>query len=180
MIRIAAVTTLVAGAAAAACGSGRGAVAVAVAVADAQPPPPRAEPTSPAYEGITRCEPPAPITVPVAGFTEPGAPDARVQGSLDRNVIARPIRAHHAAFRACYEDLLAFEPDAEGTVTASFAIRADGTVDAVEINGFDPRLDACVCREMLAVQFPRFGSARFGRVQVSYPFTFRIDPDATP
>ena len=130
-------------------------------------------PAPPAYDGVTECGPmaPAPTRSDEIGFE----PEARTRGSLDREIIRRPIRARQAAFVACYEAALAEHPDlAEGTVTANFFIRADGSVSYVTINGFDRTLDACMCKEILAVQFPKFGSARlFGGVQVSYPFTFR-------
>jgi hypothetical protein len=133
----------------------------------------RADPevAPPAYEGVTTCEPTPPVAPPVFGFAT-SDPPSEVQGSLDKNLISRPIRAHFAAFRACYLALLEVDPDAAGHVNARFQIVADGSVTAVEIAGFDRGLDACMCNELLRVQFPVFGSARIGRVVVNYPFVF--------
>ena len=135
----------------------------------------------PPYTGVTRCGPAAPAPAPAApdsdllGFAGDAAGDAvpRIEGSLDKELIARPIRAHAPAFRACYQSLLAVAPDAAGEVNAHFVIVADGSVADVAITGFDPRLDACVCGEVLRIAFPAFGTARaVGPIVVSYPFVF--------
>jgi len=126
----------------------------------------------PPYSGMTRCDAPPPTSdANVLGFGD-DAPTPRVEGSLDKELISRPIRARSTAFRACWLRVLALDPDAEGRVSARFQILGDGSVAWAEIEGFDPRLDACMCDEVLALQFPRFGSARFGPVFVTYPFVF--------
>jgi len=100
------------------------------------------------------------------------------QGSLDKNLIQRPIKARSAEIRACYEHVLVARPALAGTVRAKFAIVASGKVTSVEISGFDRELDECICNEMLQLQYPQFGSARFGTITVMYPFTFRRESAA--
>ena len=147
----------------AACGS---------AAAPPRPPPPApaaAPAPPPEYEGVTRCDPPA-ADPGVVGF-------AGTQGSLDKDLIARPIRAHQKDFALCFAALLAVDPDASGgTVNTTFSLGPDGSVRELEVRGFDASVDACVCRELRRVAFPRFGSARVGSVIVHYPFTFRPSP----
>jgi hypothetical protein len=147
--------------------------------------------SGPPYEGITRCGPPyvppadapdphepeLPPLGPDPGFVPGNTPAAAakpdaVYGSLDRDVIARPIRARFAAFRACYLRALEGDPELAGKVTARFHVTPDGTVAGVEIDGLDRTLDACLCDEIAALHYPAFGSARFGGVSVSYPFMF--------
>jgi hypothetical protein len=161
---------------AAACGSSpdvRDARALAEAAVAAPPP----------YEGVTRCGPPTPPPTPTPspspspslGFTADADADGDVHGYLDKDLIARPIRARLPFLRACYEKLLAVDPDAgSGRVTARFQVLADGSVAGIEIEGWDPRLDRCVCDEVASLQYPKFGSARFGGVTVSYPFLFNV------
>jgi hypothetical protein len=127
----------------------------------------------PPYGGITRCEAPQPAAPDpgAVGFVpDPASP--RIEGSLDRDLIARPIRARAPGFRACYLDLLAIDPDAAGRVLARFQVLADGSVTAVEIEGWNAQLDACICDQVLRLDYPAFGSARFGAVVVHYPFVF--------
>jgi hypothetical protein len=142
----------------------------------------RAALVPPAYDGVTRCGPPSPPPPPapppaagVLGFGDDAsdaAADSEVMGALDKDLIARPIRNREAAFRACYLAVLERDPEAEGRVIASFQLDANGAVHAVEIRGFDAELDACVCAQIVGLVYPKFGSARFGGVSVSYPFVF--------
>jgi hypothetical protein len=136
--------------------------------ADPVPPPP-----APAYAGITRCSGPPPADPNLMGFAFDQAtstPMPRVELFDKDGAIARPIRARSAAFGECYYSLLARHPDAGGPVTATFTVTADGDIEDVEIAGFEPGLDACVCQVMLGVQFRPHDFAR--RTRVSYPFAF--------
>jgi len=148
-------------------------VVVSVAACHADPPPAApsnrsASPTEPPpYDGVTSCGWSAGVTD--AGF----ASESGAMGSLDKSLIARPIKARSAAFAACYRATLERDPKAEGDVQTKFVILADGSVGQIEVRGFDRELDRCMCDELLRLSYPKFGSARFGRITVFYPFRFK-------
>jgi len=107
------------------------------------------------------------------GVVTIGAPITR--GDLDKNLIRRPIRFNLAQIAACYRRTLLAEPTATGTVTLSFVIEVGtGTPTKVAASGVSPALSTCVASTIQAWRFPIVPNASNQKINVSYPFTFRL------
>jgi hypothetical protein len=95
---------------------------------------------------------------------------AEVQGSLDKDIIRRIVRAHIAELRSCYDAGLAKDPTLAGKLVLRFEIGADGKVTLVEIvdDQLDATVSACVAKAVRRWAFPKSE----GGVVVTYPFEF--------
>lgn len=93
-------------------------------------------------------------------------PDGDVT-TIDPAGVIRALGGHTNEMRRCYERYL--KRDARsGRVIATFAVRDDGTVAQVQMRGFAPPLERCLCNVVARVQFP----APHGVAIVSYPMRF--------
>lgn len=92
--------------------------------------------------------------------------------SLTSDEIRNVVRTATGRFRACYEALLAQNPEATGRVSIDFSIDGEGRVHGASANGgdtdlSDPTLESCLTDVIEAQVFPRSGKSR--STQVSYP-----------
>lgn len=93
---------------------------------------------------------------------------------LSAQDISLPIRTNAAAFRKCYEDQLASEPQLSGKLTLKFTISGrDGRVIAVSPVGL-PEVATCAVGVLWQIRFP--APTDGNDVQVSYPFVFQASP----
>jgi len=93
-------------------------------------------------------------------------PDGDVT-TIDPNGVVRAIEGHRGELRRCFERFL--KRDARsGSVIATFAVRHDGSVAQVQVQGLADSLDRCLCGVVAKVQFP----APHGTAIVSYPMRF--------
>lgn len=103
--------------------------------------------------------PAAPVVVPV-------------KPNLAPQEIQSIVRRHFRDFRACYEDLLRTDPQAEGRVEASFDIEGDGRVSDLAIQGSGAMEQrsavTCMTTAFQAMQFPATGT----KTTVKYPVQF--------
>jgi TonB family protein len=96
-----------------------------------------------------------------------------VQGSLDRDIIRRIVRAHINEIRYCYNQELTRNPNLEGVVTIDFVIDATGRVtssSAAEGGIGNRNLESCVANRVRRWKFPKPPGG--GTISVRYPFTF--------
>ena len=102
---------------------------------------------------------------------------AQVTGSLDRDVIRRMVRAHNNSLRACYEPVLAVDPNASFKVSIGFVIDSEGRVTAELTWSKEPQSDAmkdfdtCLSTALERIRFPK--PAGGGTVKVRYPLVFQ-------
>jgi len=125
-----------------------------------------------------------PVTAPSTGKGDPGAGggegsgfdrgldigldgDFEVVGAIDKLTVRRVVKDNATRLQTCYEQTLMANPEIAGTVTATFTID-NGSVTNVKASGVHPDVEICVIK---AVQLFRFPPG--GRVEVSYPFTFK-------
>ena len=81
--------------------------------------------------------------------------------------VMRAIEGHRGELRRCFERFL--KRDARsGSVVATFAVRDDGSVAQVQVQGLADSLDRCLCGVVAKVQFP----PPHGTAIVSYPMHF--------
>lgn len=102
---------------------------------------------------------------------------AQVTGSLDRDVIRRMVRAHNNSLRACYEPVLAVDPNASFKVSIGFVIDSEGRVTAELTWSKEPQsgamkdFDTCLSTALEQIRFPK--PAGGGTVKVRYPLVFQ-------
>jgi hypothetical protein len=87
--------------------------------------------------------------------------------TIDPAGVVRAIDGHRGELRRCYERYLKHDMHG-GRVIATFAVRQDGKVSQVQMRGFAPALDRCLCSVVARVQFP----APRATAIVSYPMQF--------
>ncbi|HEU0037370.1 MAG TPA: AgmX/PglI C-terminal domain-containing protein [Kofleriaceae bacterium] len=107
-----------------------------------------------------------------AGILGPTPGQPPPAGPLDKDTIRREVRTHLRRVEFCYEKALLERPTLAGTTTVKFVIAADGHVASATGAGFDPDVDTCVAKVVLAMRFP---ASNAGDTAVSYPFVFRFD-----
>jgi len=90
-------------------------------------------------------------------------------GSIDKDVVRKVVKDNVTKLQYCYEKTLLANPGIEGKVTATFSIAGDGSVTEVKAAGVHPDVESCVADAVKAFKFPPSG----GKVEVSYPFTFK-------
>ncbi|MBZ5709179.1 AgmX/PglI C-terminal domain-containing protein [Nannocystis pusilla] len=100
------------------------------------------------------------------------APARADEGSLDKDLIRRVVRAHIPEIRACYNEGLARKPELAGKLTVDFMIGTDGHVSSSEVQGStlaDATVEGCIEATVMNWLFPKPDG---GVVKVSYPFAF--------
>ncbi|MCX4246880.1 AgmX/PglI C-terminal domain-containing protein [Paraliomyxa miuraensis] len=96
---------------------------------------------------------------------------ATVQGTLDRDIIRRIVRAHINEVRYCYNQGLERDPNLHGRVTVQFAIDPQGKVPSsavAESTLPDASVSTCIARAVKRWKFPKPPSS--GLVLVTHPF----------
>ncbi|RMG10349.1 MAG: hypothetical protein D6729_19630 [Deltaproteobacteria bacterium] len=97
-----------------------------------------------------------------------------VMGSLDKELIRRVIRSHHAQIRYCYERELQRKPGLYGKITAKFVIAATGKVTTAKVQATtmnNRAVESCLISRIKTWQFPKPKGG--GIVIVTYPFVFK-------
>ncbi|HZH04875.1 MAG TPA: AgmX/PglI C-terminal domain-containing protein, partial [Myxococcaceae bacterium] len=95
-----------------------------------------------------------------------------VQGSIDRDAVAKAVNSHLQEVRACYEKALLRDPSLAGKVVLEWTISTAGRVVSTKTKSSTLRngaVESCILQELKGWQFP---SAKGGTVIVSYPFLF--------
>jgi TonB family protein len=105
-----------------------------------------------------------------AGPARAGEVVAKVEGSLDKDLIRRVVRAHIPEIRFCYNAALERDPKAEGRVIVDFTIGTEGRVTESKIG--ESTLADAEATECMRVAVARwsFPKPDGGTVAVSYPF----------
>jgi beta-lactamase regulating signal transducer with metallopeptidase domain len=94
------------------------------------------------------------------------------EGRLAPEAIQSVVRQSFGAYRACYEQGLKTKADLRGTVSVSFVIASDGSVNGASDHGStlpDPSVVQCVVRGFSGLAFP---PPQGGYVTVIYPIEF--------
>ncbi|MGA9523505.1 MAG: AgmX/PglI C-terminal domain-containing protein, partial [Myxococcaceae bacterium] len=95
-----------------------------------------------------------------------------VQGTIDREAVAKTVNSHLQEVRACYERALLKEPGLAGKVVLEWNISTGGTVVSARTKSSTLRngeVEGCILRSLKTWKFP---PAKGGVVIVSYPFLF--------
>ena len=111
------------------------------------------------------------MTATPAAAAGEGLDEARVEGSLDKDLIRRIVRAHIGEIRHCYNEGLQRDPKLAGKVIVEFTIAATGKVSHSEVATStvpDDAVGTCIAAAAGRWLFPKpEGGAP---VQVTYPF----------
>jgi hypothetical protein len=115
------------------------------------------------------CQPEPPCTDCVTATGD----EARLIGSLDKEVVRGVIRSQIGGVKACYDAIIETHPDAKGTLRVRFGIGPSGAVKtsclvSSELN--DGAVERCVVDLLLSWKFPAPEGG--GWVAVTYPFQF--------
>ncbi len=110
------------------------------------------------------------------GNAEVGAleEESEVDGGLDKEAIARVIRAQLGQIRYCYERQLSANPDLYGKILVKFTIGSAGSVVAQTIGTTSLKnamVEGCILRRVAGWQFPTPKGGT--NVLVTYPFLFK-------
>jgi len=95
-----------------------------------------------------------------------------VQGSIDREAVAKVVNSHLQEVRACYERALLKDPGLAGKVVLEWSINTAGSVTTARTKSSTLRngaVEACILQSLKEWKFPK---AQGGMVIVSYPFLF--------
>ena len=95
---------------------------------------------------------------------------AEVQGSLDKDLIRRTVRAHIHEVRHCYNQGLARDPNLKGRVAVKFMVGPRGDILAAEIAEAtlaDKTVGACIVAAIRRWTFPK---PQGSTVVITYPF----------
>ena len=95
-----------------------------------------------------------------------------VQGSIDREAVAKTVNAHLQEVRACYERALLREPGLAGKVVLEWNISTAGKVVSAKTKTStlsNASVEGCILQNLKGWTFP---PAKGGVVIVSYPFLF--------
>jgi len=104
--------------------------------------------------------------------TRASARSVSVQGSIDREAVAKVVNAHLQEVRGCYERALLREPALAGKVVLEWTISLAGKVTTAKTKSSTLKssaVEACILQSLKSWQFP---PAKGGIVIVSYPFLF--------
>lgn len=93
--------------------------------------------------------------------------DFEAVGAIDKGTVRQVVKENVTKLQACYEQTLMANPNIAGTVTATFTVD-NGSVTNIKANGVHPDVEQCVIKAVQAFKFPPGG-----KVDVSYPFTFK-------
>ncbi len=144
----------------------------ACAAPEAKPEP--AAPKSAAHdEAASEAPKPATPVKAKAKASEPaaGAPAMGVEGSLDKDVIRRIVRAHINEVRYCYNEGLSEDPELAGRVVVKFRVGAKGKVEDATVTQTDiaqTGVPVCIERAVARWRFPKPADGE--HVVVTYPF----------
>lgn len=100
-----------------------------------------------------------------------GKPVVDDDGGLDAESVYQKIKtSYYGAVQKCYQDALKANSSLKGRVDVTITIGPAGSVTAVEVDGFDSGVDACIQANARRWRFnkPPNGTATF-----QFPFTFR-------
>jgi outer membrane biosynthesis protein TonB len=92
------------------------------------------------------------------------------EGTLDKDLIRRVVRAHIPEIRECYNAALQADPEARGKVVIDFTIGEEGKVTQAGVASSDMKdaaAPACMANAINGWLFPKPDG---GSVKVSYPF----------
>lgn len=92
------------------------------------------------------------------------------QGSIDKEVIRRVVRAHIHEVRRCYERALEKKPALRGRVTVNWRIEPDGSVSSAKVQNstlLDDQTEQCIVASVGTWTFPKPVG---GWVSITYPF----------
>ncbi|MEZ4449097.1 MAG: AgmX/PglI C-terminal domain-containing protein [Nannocystaceae bacterium] len=106
---------------------------------------------------------------------------AEVQGSLDKDIIRRIVRAHINEIRHCYNQTLSRDPNARARVAIHFTIDSKGAVPSSvvqESTAADHALGTCMANAIKRWKFPKPPGG--GTVLVTYPFVLEPGDGAPP
>ncbi len=95
-----------------------------------------------------------------------------VQGTIDREAVAKTVNAHLNEIHACYERALLKEPGLAGKVVLEWTISTGGKVVAAKTKTSTLRnaaVEGCILQKLKTWSFP---PAKGGVVIVTYPFMF--------
>ncbi|HME90933.1 MAG TPA: AgmX/PglI C-terminal domain-containing protein [Myxococcaceae bacterium] len=104
--------------------------------------------------------------------TRASARNVSVQGSIDREAVAKVVNAHLQEVRGCYERALLRDPALAGKVVLEWTIALSGKVNSSRTKSStlkNSAVEACILQSLNTWQFP---PAKGGVVIVSYPFLF--------
>ncbi|MBI3181897.1 MAG: AgmX/PglI C-terminal domain-containing protein [Myxococcales bacterium] len=104
--------------------------------------------------------------------TRASARSVAVQGSIDREAVARVVNAHLQEVRACYERALLKDPGLAGKVVLEWTISTGGKVVTAKTKSStlkNSAVEGCILQNLKGWTFP---PAKGGIVIVSYPFLF--------
>ncbi len=113
---------------------------------------------------------PAPggVTAPIGGgFSLDLDGDLQAVGSVDKDTVRKVVKENVTKLQACYEQTLMANPNIAGTVTATFTVD-NGSISNIKAAGVHPDVEVCVIKTVQLFRFPPGG-----RVEVTYPFTFK-------
>jgi hypothetical protein len=92
-------------------------------------------------------------------------------GGVDKKVIEAALMAEHPAFLKCWDQALARNPKARGTVTAQFFIAPTGAVTDSRASGIDADTSECMAKVIRGLELPRPSGG--AGAQVNAPFRMR-------
>jgi outer membrane biosynthesis protein TonB len=104
--------------------------------------------------------------------TRASARSIGVQGSIDREAVAKVVNSHLQEVRACYERALLKDPGLAGKVVLEWTINTAGTVTTARTKSSSlgsGAVEGCILQGLKNWKFPK---AQGGLVIVSYPFLF--------
>ncbi len=95
-----------------------------------------------------------------------------VQGTIDKEAVAKVINSHLAEVSACYERALLREPGLAGKIVLEWNISTSGTVTTAKTKSSTMKssaVEACILTSLKTWKFP---PAKGAGVVISYPFLF--------
>lgn len=104
--------------------------------------------------------------------TRASARSVSVQGSIDREAVAKVVNSHLQEVRACYERALLKDPGLAGKIVLEWTISTAGKVVTAKTKTStlqNVSVEACILQGLKGWVFP---PAKGGQVIVSYPFLF--------
>jgi hypothetical protein len=104
--------------------------------------------------------------------TRASARNVAVQGSIDREAVAKVVNQHLQEVRGCYERALLKDPSLSGKVVLEWSISTAGRVVSAKTKSSTLRngeVEGCILNYLKTWQFPL---AHGGVVIISYPFLF--------
>lgn len=106
-----------------------------------------------------------PPSIPMIGFG-----DLKTEGDLDKTIVRRYLKRHYAKFLYCYEKQLVVDKTLAGSVTATFAIDAQGKVSSASATGIKSKpVEDCVAAVVKSIEFP---APKSGTVKVTQTFDY--------